>query len=85
MLTPSENLRRAHLLISQRLQNKGFRTTGNFPRRTQVRDLHMAFNLWYVYEYTTKLCRQQAKAIQNHANANVRNMGEGEARKIQKI
>jgi hypothetical protein len=45
----------------------------------------MAFNLRNVYDYITKLCRQQAKATQNHKNVNVRNMGEGEARKIQKI
>jgi hypothetical protein len=33
-----------HLLKLQRLQNKVLRTIGNFPRCTQVRDLHMAFN-----------------------------------------
>jgi hypothetical protein len=27
----------------------------------------------------TKLCRQQAEAIQNYENANVRNIGQGEA------
>jgi hypothetical protein len=26
-----------------------------------------------------KLCRQQAEVIQNHENANVRNIGQGEA------
>jgi hypothetical protein len=30
--------------------------------------------------YITKLCRQQAKVIQNHENENVRNIGQGEAR-----
>jgi hypothetical protein len=30
--------------------------------------------------YITKLCRQQAKVIQNHDNENVRNIGQGEAR-----
>jgi hypothetical protein len=34
-----------HLLKFQHLQNKVPRTTGNFPRRTPVRDLHMAFKL----------------------------------------
>jgi hypothetical protein len=38
----------------------------------------MAFKLPYVYDYTTKLCRQQAEVIQNHENANVRNIGQGE-------
>jgi hypothetical protein len=60
-----------HLLKLQRLQNKVLRTMGNFPRRTPVRDLHMAFKLPYVYDYITKLRRQQAKVIQNHENENV--------------
>jgi hypothetical protein len=50
-----------HLLKLQHLQNKVFRTIGNFPRCTLVRDLHMAFKLPYVYDYITKLCRQQAE------------------------
>jgi hypothetical protein len=48
--------------------------------RTSVRDLHVAFLIPYVYDYITKLCRQQAEFIQNHDNENVRNIGEGEAR-----
>jgi hypothetical protein len=32
----------------QRLQNKVLRTTGNFPRRTSVRDLYIAFKIPYV-------------------------------------
>jgi hypothetical protein len=63
----------------QRLQNKVLRTIGNFPRSTPVRELHKAFNIPYIYDYITKLCRQQAKVIQNNANANVRNIGQGEA------
>jgi hypothetical protein len=39
----------------------------------------MAFKLPYVYDYTTKLCRQQAEVIQNHENDNVRNIGQSEA------
>jgi hypothetical protein len=53
-----------HLLKLQRLQNKVLRTTGNFPRCTPVRDLHMAFKLPYIYDHITKLCRQQAEVIQ---------------------
>jgi hypothetical protein len=64
----------------QRLQNKVLRTTGNFLRRTPVRDLHMASKLPYIYDYITKLCRQQAEVIQNHANGNFRNIGQGEPR-----
>jgi hypothetical protein len=61
-----------HFLILQRLQNKVFRITGNFPKCTMVRDLNADFNLLYVYNYITKLCRQQAEAIQNHENEHIR-------------
>jgi hypothetical protein len=44
-----------------------------------VRELHVAFKIPYVYDFITKLCRQQAEAIQNHVNPNVRNIGQGEA------
>jgi hypothetical protein len=37
------------------------------------------FHIPYVYDYITKLCRQQAEVIQNHCNENVRNIGQGEA------
>jgi hypothetical protein len=40
----------------------------------------MAFELPYIYYYTTKLFRQQAEVIQNHETANVRYIGQGEAR-----
>jgi hypothetical protein len=39
----------------------------------------MAFKLPYVYDYITKLCRQQAEVILNHENENVRNIELGEA------
>jgi hypothetical protein len=68
-----------HLLKLQRFQNKVIRTIGNFPRRMPVRELHEAFNIPYIYDYITKLCRQQAEIIQNHEYANVRNIGQGEA------
>jgi hypothetical protein len=69
-----------HLLKLQRLQNKVLRTIGNFPYRTSVRDMHKAFHMPYVYDYITKSCRQQTEVIQNHANENVRYIGQGEAR-----
>jgi hypothetical protein len=56
----------------QRLQNKVLRTIGNYPRRTPFRDLHLAFQMPFLYDYVTKLCRQQAEDIQNHDNENVR-------------
>jgi hypothetical protein len=63
------------LLKMQRMQNKVLHDTGNFPKCTPVRDLHTAFNLLYVYNYTTKLCRQQGEVIQNHENEHVRGIG----------
>jgi hypothetical protein len=69
-----------HLLKLQRLQNKVLRIIRNFPRCTPIRDLHMTFKLPYIYDYITKLCRQQAEVIQNHENANCSNIGQGEPR-----
>jgi hypothetical protein len=40
----------------------------------------MAFKLPYLYDYITKVCRQQAEVIQNHENAHARNIGQGERR-----
>jgi hypothetical protein len=57
-----------YLLKLQHLQNKVLRTIGNFSRCTPVRDLHTAFNIPYVYDYITELCRRQAEVIQNHEN-----------------
>jgi hypothetical protein len=70
----------SHLLKLQRLQNKVPRTIGTFPRRTSVRDMHVAFQISYVYDFITKTCRQQAEVIQNHENENVYYIGQGEAR-----
>jgi hypothetical protein len=69
----------AHLLKLQRLQNKELRTIRNSPC-IPLRDLHTAFGLPYVYDYVTKLCRQQAEVIENHKNEHVRSIGQGEAR-----
>jgi hypothetical protein len=70
-----------HILKLQRLRNKVLRTIGKFPRRTPVRQLHMAFQVPYIYDYITKLCRQQAEVIQNHENANVLDIGTEKARR----
>jgi hypothetical protein len=51
----------SHLLKLQRLKNKVLRTIGTFPRRTSVRDMHVAFQIPYVYDFITKTCRQQAE------------------------
>jgi hypothetical protein len=58
-------------------QNKVYRTIGNFPRHTPAQELHKTFNIPYIYDYITKLCRKQAEVIQNHENANVRIIGQG--------
>jgi hypothetical protein len=40
----------------------------------------MAFKLPYIYDYITKLCRQQAEVIKNHENANVCNIEQDKPR-----
>jgi hypothetical protein len=35
------------------------RTAGKFPRGTQVRQVRIAFQVPNIYDYITKLCRQQ--------------------------
>jgi hypothetical protein len=69
-----------HLMKLQHMQNRVLRTIGNFPMRTPIRELRKAFSIPYIYDYITKLSRKQAEVIQNHENANVRNIGQGEAR-----
>jgi hypothetical protein len=56
-----------HILELQSLHDKVLRTTCNFRSHTPVRDLHMAFNLPYVYNYK----------IENEYD---RSIGQGEAR-----
>jgi hypothetical protein len=58
-------------LLKLQCPQKVFCTIENFSRYTPVCDLHVAFNLPHVYDYITKLCRQQAKVIQNHENEHV--------------
>lgn len=52
------------LMTLQRLQNKVFRTIGIIARNTPARDMHNDFQIPYIYDYKTKLCRQQAQVIQ---------------------
>jgi hypothetical protein len=70
----------AHLLKSQRLQNRVLRATGNLDRCTPVRELHVTFKIPYVYDYIIKLCTAKAEVTLNHVNPNVRGIGQGEAR-----
>jgi hypothetical protein len=39
----------------------------------------LAFKVPFVYDYITKVCRQQAEVKQNHDNEIVRTIGQGEA------
>jgi hypothetical protein len=55
-----------NLMKLQRPKNKVLRTTGKFPRNTPIRDMHISFQIPYVYDYITKLCRQQTQVIQHH-------------------
>jgi hypothetical protein len=41
--------------------------------------MRKAFNIPHIYDYITKLCRQQAEVIQYDENPNVRNIGQGGA------
>jgi hypothetical protein len=42
----------------------------------------MAFQVPYIYDYILKFCRQQAVAIQNHENTNIRDIGKSETQRI---
>jgi hypothetical protein len=45
-----------HLLKLHRLQNRVLRSIGILSRHTSILDLHVAFQIPYVYGYITKLC-----------------------------
>jgi hypothetical protein len=64
----------------QRLQNKVPSTTGKFPKNTPIRDMHISFQIPYVYDFITKLCKQQAQVIKYRENIHVRHIGQVEAR-----
>jgi hypothetical protein len=54
--------------------------TGNLDRCTPVWELQVAFEIPYMYDCITKLCRTQAEVIPNHVNPNVHGLEQGEAR-----
>jgi hypothetical protein len=45
LVPPCEFAAETYLLKLQRLQNKVLRTTGNLPRCTLVRDMHVDFQI----------------------------------------
>jgi len=60
----------------QSLGNAAVCRTGNSPRLTQIRDLHMAFRIFYVCDLVMKPCRKKKKADEN---LKVRITGQNEA------
>jgi hypothetical protein len=67
----------SYLLKFQYLQNKVMHAIGNLPRRTPTHDLHVMFKILYLNSFVTKLCRQQATVIVNHANFSICSIGQG--------
>jgi hypothetical protein len=78
MVSPPGNLRQ----ISNFRNFNAFKTSFSAP---PVRDLHLAFQVPYIYDYITKLCRQQIEVVQNHETAIVRDSGEDKARSKYKV
>jgi hypothetical protein len=68
-----------HLIKLQRLQKRVLRIIGGLPRRTPIRFMHTEFQITYVYDFITKICRKRAEVIQSHDNEIVRNIGSGKA------
>jgi hypothetical protein len=50
-----------HLLKLQRLRNRVLRITGKFPRNTPVRNMHVAFQIPYVYDYISNYAGNKHK------------------------
>jgi hypothetical protein len=59
--------------------NRALRAVGSLERCTPIRELHVASQIPYVYDYITKLCRTQAEIILNHVNPHVRGTGQGDS------
>jgi hypothetical protein len=68
MLATPGSLREYRLLKLQRLQNMVLRTIGSFPRRTSVVDMHVAFQIPYVYDYI------KTHAGKEHKSSNIMKM-----------
>jgi hypothetical protein len=50
-----------HLFKLQHLQNRVLHTICNFPRCTPICDMHVAFQIPYIYDYVTNLCEEKQK------------------------
>jgi hypothetical protein len=69
-----------HLLKLHRLRNKVLGNIDVFPRRYTGSPCAYGFQTSYIYDCITLLSMQQAEVMQNHENANVRNIGQDDAR-----
>jgi hypothetical protein len=69
----------AHLMKLQRLQNRILRAIRNLDRCTLVCEMHVSFEIPYVYDYITKLCKTQAEVVVNHRNPIMHGLGQEEA------
>jgi hypothetical protein len=56
-----ESAANTHPIKLQRLQNMVLPTSGKFPRNTPIPDMHTTFQIPYVCDYITKLCRHKHK------------------------
>jgi hypothetical protein len=54
--------RGAYLLKPLSLQNNALRMFGEFQKNVRIRERHVAFEIPYVYDFVTNLCRQQAQS-----------------------
>jgi methionine aminopeptidase len=66
-----------HLMKLQLLQNNALYATGKSKENSLIQDMHMTFQIPYVYNYITKLCGHQVQVIQIHETANVCSIGQG--------
>jgi hypothetical protein len=62
-IVKSANNAETFLLKLQLLQNKVLRIIHNLPRCTLVHDMHVDFQIPYVYGFVRKLCRSKQKSF----------------------
>jgi hypothetical protein len=75
--------RGAYLSKLLSLQNNALRMFGEFPKNIRIHETHVAFEIPYVYDFITNLCRQQA-VTRNHANENICNSRKEEASQMKR-
>ena len=68
-----------NLSTLQHLQNRAGRPDGNYPRPTQITDLHVVFRIPHEYDFITELCRRQGGVVQNYGNGNADDIEQSEA------